>query len=162
MDEGGRDDDAGTELLQDNEGVVCLAGHPIDHENREVNANGAGDENNEEETDAERNVVIAGDLFAAPRAADLALTTTDAVLNTGVEVAVLPLRALVRAVLGRTLGDDLHLVTARCNAVRVRAVRVAASEGGGDGRGGRVGRRAHDLVLGSSPHAKSESVSGEF
>lgn len=155
MDEGGRDDDAGTELLQDNEDVVCLAGHPIDHENREVNANGTSDENNEEETDAERNVVIASDLFAAPGATALALTTTYAVLNTGVEVAVLPLRALVRALLGRTLGHNLHLVTARCNAVRVRAVRMAASEGGGDGRSGRVSRRAHNLVLRSAPYAKA-------
>lgn len=162
MDKGGRDDDTGAKLFQDNEDGVCLGGHPIDHDNREVNTNGTGDEDDEEQTDSERNVVVAGDLVAAPRAAALALTTTDAVLNTGVEVAVLPLRALVCGILGGTFGHDLHLVTAGCDAVRVRAVRVAASEGGGDGRGGRVGRRGHDLVLGGAPHAKAEYVSGKL
>lgn len=141
---------------------MCLGGHPIDHENREVNTNSTSDEDDEEQADSERNVVVASDLVTAPRSATLAFTTTDAVLNTSVEVAVLPLRALVRGVLGGTLGHDLDLITAGCDAVRVRAVRVAASEGGGDGRGGRVGGRGHDLVLGGAPHAKAEYVSGEL
>lgn len=157
-----RNNDTGAKLLQDDEHGVCLGGHPIDHENREVNTNGTGDENDEEETDAERNVVVAGDLIAAPRAATLTFTTADAVLNTGMEVAVFPLRSLVRGVIGSTLGHDLHFIAAGCDAVSVRAVRVAVSEGGGDGRGGRVGRRGHDLVLRGPPHAKSECVSSEF
>lgn len=162
MNEGRRNNDSGAKLLQDNEHGVCLGGHPINHANGEVNSNGTGYEDDEEETDAERNVVVPGDLVAAPRAAALTFTTTDAVLNTGVEVAIFTLRGLGRGIIGSTLGHDLYFITIGCNAVGVRAVRVAASEGGGDGRSGRVGRRCHDLVLGGSPHAKPEYVSSEF
>lgn len=162
MNESRRNNDAGPKLLQDDEYSVRLGGHPINQANGEVNTNSTGDEDDEEKTDAERNVITPGDLVAAPRAATLAFTTADAVLNTGVEVTIFPLGSLVCGVIGGTLSHDLHVITAGCDAVSVRAVRVAAGEGRGDGRGGRVGRRSHDLVLGGTPHAKPEYISSEF
>lgn len=134
MNESRRDNDTGAKLLQDDEHGVCLGGHPVNHANGEVNTNGTGDENDKEETDAERNVVIAGDLIAAPRAAALAFATTDAMLNTGVEVAIFTLRGLSARLIGGTLSHDVHLITAGCDAVGARAARVAVSEGRGDGK----------------------------
>lgn len=161
MDEGGRNNDTGTELLQDDEGGVCPCRHPLDHANREVNTNGTGEEDDEEKTNTKRDVVVTGHLVAVPRPAALALTGTYAVLNTSMEVAVFAMRGLTTGVIGvlSTLGHDLHLITAGCDAVGVRAVRVAVSEGGGDGRGGRVGGRRHNLVLRGTPHAEAEYVS---
>lgn len=73
----------------------------------------------------QRNLVVAGDLIAASRAAAFTFNTTDAVLNTGVEVAIFTLRGLSGHLIGGTLSHDLHLITAGCDAGSVRVVRVA-------------------------------------
>lgn len=161
-----RNDDSGTELLEDEEDGVRLGGHPIDHQDGEVDAEGTGDEDDEDETDTERDVVVAGDLLAASRAAAaLALTSTNAVLYTSVEMAILSLRGLALGVvvIGRlgALCYDLHVVSVGCDAEGVGAVRVTASEGGRNGGGGRIDRRSHDLVFGGTPHAEAEDVSGD-
>lgn len=58
MDKGSRDDDAGAELLQDDEHQVELGGHHLVQQDGAKDADGAGGEDDKEQTDAQADVVV--------------------------------------------------------------------------------------------------------
>lgn len=162
MDKGSRDDDTSAKLLENEEKGVRLGRHPLDHEDWEVDTKSAGNQDDEQKADAQRDVVVARNLGTASRAAALALTGSNTVLNTGVKVAVLALRRFAFTVGIRGLGtlcDDFDVVAVGGDAVGVGTVRVAVGKCSRDGRSGGVGGRRHDLILGSTPHAEAEAVS---
>lgn len=134
MDEGGGDDDTCAELLENKEDGVRLSGHPLDHEDGEVDSESASDQDHKEETNTQRNVIVARDLFAASRAAaTLALACADAMLDTGVEVAVFALRFFSASVVvvGRlsTLGNNRDIVSVRGETISISAMSMTISEG---------------------------------
>lgn len=85
MDKGSRNDDAGTELLQDNEDDVVSADEvELPSQNRSKNSDAAGDEDDEKKTDSKTNVVVTIRGFA-----HWSRASTNTVGDTSVLVAVL-------------------------------------------------------------------------
>lgn len=87
MDEGSRDDDASTKLLQDDKNNVVVADEvELSGEDGSEHSNGAGNEDNEEKADSKTNVVV-----TVRGVTDWTGASTDAVRDTSVLVAVLPI-----------------------------------------------------------------------
>lgn len=142
-----RDDNTRTELFDNDEDAMKPRRQPLHEENGRKYTDGAGGHDDEQEADTKGDVVLAVDTFARPLlAAALALARLQAVLDAGVEMAVLIF------LFGRR-GHDILATGAE--AVHVGSVVVAAGELGRKVLGVR-GRRVHG-VRSLTPHAETGS-----